>query len=153
MIIDIYKGLIVNCNMAFKDINKQTDDEQISRINTAGLTSITLENLWRDCYGAMASGDLVRWNRKLDAIWTNLGGDCKEDGKEEKAIKKIDKKIYDCGSLSNKRLGFSKDMKNNPLNTAKQYLFLKKKALFLRRLQNRQGKGTAYTSDDDDDID
>ena len=36
---------------------------------------------------------------------------------------------------------------------ALQYLILNKKNLFLRRLQNKQGKGTAYSSDDEDDID
>ena len=36
---------------------------------------------------------------------------------------------------------------------AKQYLLLKEKSLFLRRLQNTQGKGTAYVSEQDDDFD
>ena len=139
--------------MAWKDSNREINEEQISRINSAGLTNITLENLWRECYSAMAEGNLVKWNRKLDAIWTNLGGDCKENGVEEKKIEELDKKIYECGSLSNKKVGFSKESVNIPLNTAKQYLLLKKKALYLKRLQNKQGKGTAYTFDDEDDID
>jgi len=33
---------------------------------------------------------------------------------------------------------------------ALQYLLLNKKSLFLRRLQNQQGKGTAYATYDDD---
>lgn len=139
--------------MAWKDVNKEGDEEKISRINAAGLTNITLENLWRDVYSTIASGDLVRWNRKLDAIWMNLGGDCKESGDEGKFINKIDLKIYNLGALKNKIVGFSKETKNNPLNTTKQYLLLKEKTLFLRRLQNKQGKGTAYASEDDDDID
>jgi hypothetical protein len=34
-----------------------------------------------------------------------------------------------------------------------QYRFLMEKSLFLRRLQNAQGKGTAYHSEDEDDFD
>lgn len=136
-----------------KDLNADYDDEErVSRLNTAGLTNITLENLWRDVYSAMSVGNLVKWNRKLDAIWMNLGGDCKDDDENDKKIKEIDSQIYSTGTLNNKRIGFSKDTLNTPLNIAKQYLLLKKKALFLRRLQNRQGKGTAYASEDEDDI-
>jgi len=153
MLIDIYKLFLIILLMAWKDINRDLEDEQISRINSAGLTNITLENLWRDCYNAMARGNLILWNRKLDAIWTNLGGDCKKNCNEEKEINELDKKIYDCGSLNNKKTGFSKTAINSSLQSAKQYLLLKEKALFLKRLQNKQGKGTAYASDDEDDID
>ena len=139
--------------MNWRDVNQEQDEEKISRINSAGLTNITLENLWRECYAAMSKGDMVLLNRKLDAIWINLGGDCEESGDEEKFIKDIDKKIYDLGSLSNKKIGFSSKLTNSPLNTAKQYLLLKQKSLYLRRLQNKQGKGTAYAKQDEDDFD
>lgn len=140
--------------MAYKDYNKEeVIDEKVSRINAAGLTNITLENLWRDCYLAMAQGDLVKWNRKLDAIWVVLGGDCHEGDDDDLMMKKIDLAIYSNGSLNNKRIGFSKEAKTSPLTIATQYLWLKKKSLFLKRLQNKQGKGTAYVNEDDDDID
>ena len=136
--------------MGWKDINREIEDEQVSRINSAGLTNITLENLWRDCYSAMAKGNLILWDRKLDAIWTNLGGDCKKNGNEAKDLRKIDIKIAEIGSLKNKNSGFNKKPSSSSLNLAKQYLLLKDKALFLKRLQNTQGKGTAYASDEDE---
>lgn len=141
--------------MAYKDYNQEaeTQESQLSRINSAGLTNITLENLWRDCYSAIAQGDLEKWNRKLDAIWIVLGGDVKEGDNDDKAMKDIDLNIYANGSLNNKRIGFTKSSKNSSLIIATQYIWLKKKSLFLKRLQNRQGKGTAYASEDDDDID
>lgn len=140
--------------MAYKDYNQEPEtDEKISKINAAGLTNITLENLWRDCYSAMAQGDLTKWNRKLDAIWVVLGGDCTEGDKDDLEIQKLDSAIYNTGSLSTKRIGFTKSTKTSPVNTAMQYILLKKKSLFLKRLQNSQGKGTAYKSEDDDDID
>jgi len=139
--------------MAWKDANQEVDEEKMSRINAAGIINITLENLWKDCYNAMAEGNLVRWNRKLDAIWTNLGGDVKDGSPEDTKMNDIDTKIYNTGSLNHKKTGFKKAGSDESTTMSLQYLHLKKKALFLRRLQNKQGKGTAYASDDDDDFD
>jgi hypothetical protein len=135
-----------------KDINTEPD-EKTSRINAAGIINISLENLWRDCYLAMSKGDLVLWNRKLDSIWIILGGDCKKDGDEDKEYKKIDETLYKTGKLNHKQTGFEKAKENEHILAAQQYLLLKNKSLFLRRLQNTQGKGTAYETGDDYDFD
>jgi len=134
-------------------MNQEIDEEKMSRINAAGIINITLENLWKDCYNAMADSNLVRWNRKLDALWVILGGDVKKDGKEDEKMKDLDGKIYGTGSLNHKKTGFQKADDNESTKMSLQYLYLKEKSLFLRRLQNKQGKGTAYASDDDDDFD
>ena len=136
-----------------KDLNEEIDEDKMSRINYAGIINITLENLWRDCYSAMASGELVKLNRKLDAIWTLLGGDVKEGEAEDKAMDVLDMKIYETGSLNHKKSGFKSGGESESHTRALQYVLLKKKALFLRRLQNSQGKGTAYTNPDWDDFD
>jgi len=135
-----------------KDLNLQVEsEEKMSRINSAGLINSILENLWRESYTSMTNGDYVKWNSKLDAIWSILGGDCKEGDTEDKEITKINLAIYEQGSLKSKSgKGFHQN--TNP-NNALQYQLLLKKSLFLRRLQNTQGKGTAYLRDDDDDID
>jgi len=136
-----------------KDLNVAYDntDDKISRINSAGLINSILENLWRESYNAMANGDYLKWNSKLDSIWTILGGDCEENKDEDKSILKINLSIYEAGTLKSKAGGGFND-KINP-NNALQYQLLLRKSLFLRRLQNKQGKGTAYQNDDDDDID
>ena len=136
-----------------KDINQVVDEETISRINSAGLINSALEKLWTDCYAAISQGNLVLWNRKLDAIWTILGGDQQEGDTTDLAMDKIDESLYKTGSLNHKKEGFEKTNKDESVTIALQYLILKKKSLFLRRLQNSQGKGTAYRSNDDDDID
>jgi len=136
-----------------RDLNQpyEPNDERISRINSAGLINSILENLWRESYTSMANGDYVKWNSKLDSIWTILGGDCDEDGEEDRKMASINLEVYEKGSLKSKSgSGFSQNA--NP-NNALQYQLLLKKSLFLRRLQNKQGKGTAYQRDDDDDID
>ena len=134
-----------------KDLNTGVTEDKISRINSAGLINITIENLWKDCYNAMSSGDLNIWNTKLDAIWLILGGDEVEGSEVDTQINKLDIRIYELGVLKQSSYsGFKKSVNNN---AALQYQLLKKKSLFLHRLQNKQGKGTAYTSDDDFDFD
>lgn len=137
----------------YKDLNEEVDEEKISRINSAGIINITLENLWRDSYSAMARGDLVTWNRKLDAVWAILGGDVKEGDESDKKIHAIDLSIYKTGSLNHKKSGFKKSEDKENETMALQYLLLKNKSLFLRRLQNFQGKGTAYEKEDFGDFD
>lgn len=139
--------------MAYKkDYNELEDLENpTSRINAAGMINQTLEKLWSESYTAMSNGDFIRWNTKLDSIWAILGGDVEEGKEEDIDMNSINLRIYQTGSLRTKvGIGFSqKDNPNNPL----QYQLLLKKSLFLRRLQNKQGKGTAYKNSDMDDFD
>jgi hypothetical protein len=139
--------------MAFrKDYNEPSDLENpTSRINAAGMINQTLEKLWGECYTAMSNGDFVKWNTKLDSIWAILGGDEEEGNGKDKQFNEINLKIYQTGSLKNK-LGSGFSQKENP-NNPLQYHLLLKKSLFLRRLQNKQGKGTAYKNSDLDDFD
>ena len=138
--------------MAYKkDYNiEDEEDKAQSRINAAGLINSTLEKLWIESYTAMAQGKYELWNVKLDSIWAILGGDEEEGGGKDKKIRELNLKIYGEGSLKSKvGVGFEqKDNTNNPV----QYQWLLKKSLFLRRLQNEQGKGTAYKTSDMDDF-
>lgn len=136
-----------------KQYEPENEEDKISRINSAGIINITLENLWRDCYSAMAKADLTTWNRKLDAIWVLLGGDVVPKSKDDIEFTKLDLKIYGTGSLNCKKIGFEKTCEDDSIRSAKQYHLLKEKSLFLRRLQNSQGKGTAYQTEDRDDFD
>ena len=133
--------------------NTETEEERISKINAAGIINITLENLWRDIFLAMTNGNLVLWNRKLDSIWSILGGDQIEGDDVDKDMGLLNLKIYESGSLNHKKVGFQKLKGDEAEKMALQYLLLNKKNLFLRRLQNTQGKGTAYVGDDRDDMD
>ena len=140
--------------MAKKDAyGSESEEERISKINAAGIINVTLENLWRDVFLAMAKGNLVTWNRKLDAIWGILGGDQEDGDNVDKAMEALNLQIYNTGGLSHKKVGFKKLDGDETEKMALQYLLLNKKNLFLRRLQNKQGKGTAYQSDDRDDMD
>lgn len=139
-----------------RDYNLNPEDSIISaqsKLNAAGLINSTLENLWTDSYNAMAKGNLVLWNRKLDSIWNILGGDCKENDADDKKMNEINLSIYKTGSLNHSKIGFQDVDEKKFEVMALQYLLLNRKALFLRRLQNKQGKGTAYINEDEDDFD
>lgn len=140
--------------MAFKkEYNNEPDvlESQTSRINAAGMINQTLEKLWNESYTLMSQGKYDLWNIKLDSIWAILGGDEKEGEDADRQITELNLKIYRTGSLKSKvGIGFSQQ--NNP-NNPLQYQLLLKKSLFLRRLQNKQGKGTAYKNSDLDDFD
>ena len=136
--------------MVWKDFNVEQNEEKLSRINAAGIINITLENLWRDRYSALCKGDLVLWNRKLDAIWVLLCGDVKKDDDADKNFNKLDLQIYETGGLNHKKSGFERLQENEKIKMAMQYHLLREKSKFLRRLQNLQGKGTAYAVDEGD---
>ena len=133
--------------MAFEteEVNTKT-----SKINAAQIINISLENLWRDIYSAMSKGDLVTWNRKLDSIWVILGGDCKKGGEEDIEMNRIDINLYGTGKLNHKREGFVNFDKDESSQMSLQYQYLKEKSIFLRRMQNSQGKGTAYEVGDEE---
>lgn len=135
-----------------RDVNvSNEDDKNQSRINAAGLINSTLEKLWVQSYEAMARGSYILWNTRLDSIWAILGGDVKNEDDDDNKFNDLSESIYKEGSLSSKTgSGFGSKINEN---NAMQYQLLLKKSLFLRRLQNKQGKGTAYTRDDDDDFD
>ncbi len=136
--------------MAWKQPELGDEENKTSKINAAGLINSTLERLWLDCYNAMSVGDYSKWNTKLDAVWSILGGDCKKGETQDEDMTKLNLEIYEKGSLKAKTgSGFNKV--SNP-NNAVQYQLLLKKNLFLRRLQNSQGKGTAYATGDGDDF-
>jgi len=135
-----------------KDINVVEEDVTgLSRINAAGLINATLEKLWSESFIAMANGNYLLQNTKLDAIWIILGGDVEEKDADDVLMNSINDKIYKQGSFKSK-VGTGFSQKANP-NIGALYHLLKEKSLFLKRLQNRQGKGTAYKSPDDDDMD
>lgn len=136
-----------------KDLNyQQEDDEKLSRLNAAGIINITIENLFKEGYSAMLKGDFIGWNSRLDAIWCILGGDEKEGGDADIYMNKLNLMIYDTGNLKQNVSNIGFQVQINPKRSL-QYQLLLRKSLFLRRLQNKQGKGTAYQSDEFEDFD
>jgi len=127
------------------------ESEKLSKINSAALINLRLTNLWIDANNHSRKGEYSSWNADLDCVWRELGGDTTKKGEEPKDFMEITKRLSKVSPLSNwkSEKGFAEISKDDLTKQNKQYQLLMEKELFLRRLQNKQGKGTAYEDDDD----
>ncbi len=128
------------------------DIGNLSKYNSGALINLRLNDLWQDAHRHKRQGKYSSWNGDLDAVWCELGGDVKEGGDKDKDFNKLNVDLVKLSPIINwnNSEGFNKVNSTHRANKQKQYLELIKKELFLRRLQNIQGKGTAYGDDDDD---
>ena len=127
------------------DANTEELDQK-SRFNSGGLINIRMHNLWEKAHSSAVAGRYNKWNFYLDRIWLELSGDAKKEQEEE--FFALTLKLPPTEEKEKK--GFEKAKISEILNKSKQYLALIRKETFLRKLQNKQGKGTAYADDEDD---
>ena len=142
--------------MDFNNENETyVDAGKLSKINSAYLVNSTLNNIWIDFFRHFRAGQYLSSNNDLDCVWTILGGEKGiSESKEEKEFVNIQADLKALGDLINgaNTKGFA------PLNQIqlavmnKQRDVILKKSLFLRRLQNSQGKGTAYHDENEEDF-
>ena len=104
---------------------------KLSKYNSAIAQLYRLDSLWQDTHLHCREGNLMKWNWDLDRVWCELAADTKQETKDK---------------FDEINLEIAKN-KNHP---SKLYLELLKKEIFLRELQNKQGKGTAYQDEDED---
>lgn len=126
------------------------DSKKISKYNSGIAQLYRIDNLWKDAHRDCRLGKLNRWNWTLDRVWLELAGDLdeKENEKDKATIKSfndINNKVADLNTRIIKKSIKVKDF------TEKLYQLLMDKELFLRRLQNELGKGSAYQDYDEDD--
>ena len=127
-----------------------------SKINSAMIVNMTLNELWKDSFKHSRAGLYLSWNNDLDTIWTILGGEPDiENSDTEKKFNEINLSLFEIGNLSNGKdsNGFNNVDNSYLIKINKQKSILLRKALFLRRLQNTQGKGTAYHDADEEYMD
>lgn len=129
------------------DINEMN----VSKVNSGGLINLRLHNLWVDRHKCARNGQYNKWNEVLDAIWCELGADVREDSEQDKKFWSLSLAFAEACGAPVKKTGFGQVSSSDRQSMAKQKVALIKKELFLRRLQNSQGKGTAYVDEDDFD--
>ena len=110
-----------------------------------------MNELWQDAHKHKRNAQYSSWNGDLDAVWCELAGDVIEDSEKDKKFIELNKDLSKEAPIINwgGSTGFNEITQSQKLKRQKQYLKLIKKEVFLRRLQNVQGKGTAYNDDDD----
>lgn len=129
------------------------DERKVSKINAAGLMNLTIKRLWDNFYEHFRAVKYNECNRDLDCLWVELGGDEEDNSEAAKNYASIDMEVAANYCKIPERKGFATVKNEHIPIMAKQYRLLMKKAIFLRRLQNKQGKGTAYLDDSDSYMD
>jgi len=129
------------------EYEKADDGLQKSKYNSGQFNNIRLHNLWLDCHKHARQGNLIKWNADLDRVWCELASDEKEKGESDEKFEDFESKLDKLGVLWNgsNDEGYGVKIKEDILKIRRnQYKLLTKKEIWIRRLQNKQGKGTAY---------
>jgi hypothetical protein len=121
-----------------------------SSFNSAGLINARMHECWKLANNYSLQGKYNSWNAVLDNIWTELGGEYEQDSVEQKEYDKFSFILGLCKNWTVSNNGFKQRTKNDLKEMARQYIILRRKELFIKRIQNQQGKGTAYADEDQD---
>ena len=133
-----------------EDLSMGGFEPQTSKINSGFLQVSRLNELWKDTHNAAKVGNYKLWNELLDRVWCELGGDVNEGDIAETNYNTLLKKYVDI-IIPKKKGGFTIVSDEEKLSIVKQKMILIEKEIFLRRLQNKQGKGTAYDDREDEE--
>jgi len=135
------------------------EPQKLSKINSAGLINLRIHDIWVEVNKHSVRGNYLQWNYHLDRIWCELGGDIKRTRKNSKGETVDTKEFKEFGSLDEdvsgklneltQKKGFSQYTTQDMTKMTTVYQSLIKKEFFLRRLMNKQGKGTAYQEESD----
>lgn len=133
----------------------EEQEVKVSKYNSGVAIILRLDALWKDTHTHSRAGNYSLWNSDLDRVWCELSRDLDETKykKVENEFSKIDEELENLGSFKD-YIGnsFDKLNKDEVSKRNKQYKVLMKKELFLRRLENDVGKGTAWDEGDEDDF-
>lgn len=114
-----------------EEYDNYVPQDKTSKFNSGSAQLFRIDNLWQSATHYARLGAFGKWNWALDQVWVELAPDASPI--EIKQFKNIN-------------ITISKYMKNK----ARLYNELLFKAIFLKKIQNGQGKGTAYIDPDDD---
>ena|SRR3989304_6224050 len=133
----------------------QGAEPQLSKYNAGVAIQIRLDGLWKEVNSHSRAGLFSKWNADLDRIWSELARDIKENDYKAKKeeFDKFDEELAKIGKFEDNAADqFEKPTKDQIDNRSKQYKRLMEKDLFLKRLENYLGKGTAWDDKEDDDF-
>lgn len=134
--------------------NAETNgDVKISKFHGAFDQLARIGNLWKQMHTDVRNGNFALWNLGLDRVWLELSGDIETDSGLNKEFEKIDTELVKLFPLIGSSVsGFKERSKEDNERIGQQYLTLKKKETFIRRVQNMTGKGSAYEDPYEDDF-
>ena len=133
--------------------NPDDSIQKTSKLNSAWNQLKRLDGLWELVNQQARADNFASWNTNLDRVWMELGADLEEGDDREIKFLKINSELIKTGILNDSKfVGFKRVQVDNLEVINKQRELLRIKEMFLRRLQNSLGKGTAWVDPDEDMI-
>lgn len=126
-----------------------------SKINSAGLINLRMNKLWGMADMCSVRADIKNWYLVLDTIWGNLAADVLDSDKESiQKYNKLNEDLIERGFFDMYKHvdGFEGQEKDISENRHFYFRKLREIQIFLKHLENKQGKGTAYYDPLDDDF-
>ena len=122
--------------------HEQEQELKLSKINTAGLQNFRRDDLWKDAHNHSRKGFYMQWNEDLDAMWRELiSGATPEDITK---FNEINEELSTILTPIKNQNGFKSISHEEYMKKIKIKNSLVKKENFLRILEDKQGKGSAY---------
>jgi len=131
------------------------DEVLISKHSSGVSIIIRIDGLWKDANIHSCAGQYSKWNTKLDVIWRELARDILEADWEakKKAFDAFDEQLVKEGVFKDSGSDTFEDISTDEAKKrSKHYRILNDKELFLKRLENKLGKGTTFSDGDEDDF-
>jgi len=146
------------------DVEMDTGTQKVAKYNSAISQLLRLDNVWQQSYKHMLQSNYFLWSVDLDAIWIELAGDLFNPDNKLSSGRKVKQVLNDMNFIdgeliklsplvSGQHSTFNKRPDDYLTKVSKQYLILRKKAVYLHQLQNDLGKGTKWEEGDDDYMD
>lgn len=115
----------------------------VSKYNSGIAQIYRMDNLWKDTHTHSRNGEMDKWNWDLDRLWLELAADLKE----------VDSRVNKFAEFNNSIAELKEKLSNKKIEVSKYFseIYQKQmeKELFLRRLQNDLGKGTAIDREEE----
>jgi hypothetical protein len=141
-------------------------EQKVSKYNSGIAIQMRLDGLWKQINQFCIEGKFMLWNAVLDRVWSELSRDIKENeygdkkDKENKIVEGYKSKYEEFDESLREQMPFKDNAKDDfkPVSKediekrAEQYEILMEKELFLKRLENHLGKGTATDDEDESDF-
>jgi hypothetical protein len=131
----------------------EEQEQKTSKYNSGIAKIYRMDGLWKNVNSNSVIGNFIKWNEFLDRVWCELSADIMPSDFNDKAekFKEKDKAISDIGNFDDGLSdGFKSISKELLEKRSKHYKALIDKEMFLRRLENELGKGTAWDEGEDE---
>ena len=131
------------------------NEKQTSKFSSGINQLMRLDQLWKDSNSYSVAGLYSKWNTKLDVIWRELARDLSDKvyGERKALFDAFDTNLGKAGPFMDNGSDTFNDEEIETINKrSKHYRKLNDKELFLKRLENKYGKGTTWSDGDEEDI-